>query len=88
MDTALPQFDPALIARYDVAGPRYTSYPAAPQFHSDFGESAWRGFVQAHYVMEPRRRKRPESFRPLVDRFGNAASVSTEKKRGRGAGDV
>jgi len=47
-----------------------------------------RGFVQAHYVMEPKRRKRPESFRPLVDRFGNAASVSTEKKRGSGAGDA
>jgi hypothetical protein len=47
-----------------------------------------RGFVQEHYVIEPKRRKRPESFRPLVDRFGNAASVSTEKKRGHGAGDV
>lgn len=47
-----------------------------------------RAFVQAHYVAEPKKRKRPESFRPLVDRFGNAASVSTEKKRGRGAGDV
>ena len=47
MDTALPQFDPALIARYDVAGPRYTSYPAAPQFRNDFSENAWRGFVQA-----------------------------------------
>jgi len=44
--------------------------------------------VQAHYMIEPKRRKRPESFRPLVDRFGNAASVSTEKKRGGGAGDV
>jgi hypothetical protein len=47
-----------------------------------------RGFVEATYVIEPKRRKRPESFRALVDRFGNAASVSTEKKRGRGAGDV
>jgi len=47
MNPALPQFDPALIARYDVAGPRYTSYPAAPQFHSDFGEAALRTFVQA-----------------------------------------
>lgn len=45
-------------------------------------------FVHEHYVAEPKRRKRPESFRPLVDRFGNAASVSTEKKRGRGPGDV
>ena len=32
------QFDPSLIARYDVAGPRYTSYPAAPHFHAGFGE--------------------------------------------------
>ena len=49
----------------------------------------WLGrFVDAHYVVEPKRRRRPESFRPLVDRFGNAATVSTEKKQGRGAGDV
>ena len=47
-----------------------------------------RAFAAEHYVIEPKRRKRPESFRPLTDRFGNAASVSTEKKRGRGAGDV
>ena len=47
-----------------------------------------RAFAAEHYVIEPKRRKRPESFRPLVDRFGNVASVSTEKKRGRGAGDV
>jgi len=50
---------------------------------------AWlRAFVDEHYVVEPKRRKRPESFRPLTDRFGNAASVTTEKPRGRGAGDV
>ncbi|MCY1374699.1 hypothetical protein D9M69_620590 [compost metagenome] len=47
-----------------------------------------RAFVDEHYVVEPKRRRRPESFRSLVDRFGNAASVTTEKKRGRGAGDV
>jgi hypothetical protein len=47
-----------------------------------------RAFAAEHYVIEPKRRKRPESFRPLTDRFGNVASVSTEKKRGRGAGDV
>ena len=45
-----------------------------------------REFVDTHYAAEPKRRKRPESFKPLVDRFGNAASVTTEKKRG--AGDV
>ena len=47
-----------------------------------------RDFVAEHYVIEPKRRRRPESFRPLVDRFGNAASVTTEKKRGPGTGDV
>lgn len=30
-------FDPDLIARYDQAGPRYTSYPTAVQFHEGFG---------------------------------------------------
>ncbi len=47
-----------------------------------------RTWVDEHHVAEPRRRQRPQSFKPLTDRFGNAASVSTEKKRGRGAGDV
>jgi len=47
-----------------------------------------RDWVEQHYWAEPKRRKRPESFKPLVDRFGNAASVSTEKKRGSGAGDA
>lgn len=41
-----------------------------------------RAFADEHYVVEPRKRKRPESFRPLQDRFGNPASVSTEKKFG------
>ncbi|HEX9721222.1 MAG TPA: DUF3305 domain-containing protein, partial [Ramlibacter sp.] len=30
------------------------------------------------------KRKRPESFKPLQDRFGNPASVTTEKKFGGG----
>lgn len=39
-------------------------------------------FAQEHYVVEPKRRKRPESFKPLTDRFGNPAVISTEKKFG------
>ncbi|MDX1610091.1 MAG: oxygen-independent coproporphyrinogen III oxidase [Halofilum sp. (in: g-proteobacteria)] len=35
MNPAL-QFDPELVRRYDVAGPRYTSYPTAPWFRDDF----------------------------------------------------
>ena len=36
------EFDPELLARYDVAGPRYTSYPTAPSFRDDFGEREYR----------------------------------------------
>jgi len=32
-------FDPEFVARYDINGPRYTSYPTAPQFHGGFGEA-------------------------------------------------
>jgi hypothetical protein len=45
-----------------------------------------RAFVQEYYIEEPKRRKRPESFRSLTDRFGNPASISTEKKQGGGRG--
>ena len=31
------KWDPALVRKYDTAGPRYTSYPTAPQFHEGFG---------------------------------------------------
>lgn len=31
-------WNPELIARYDLSGPRYTSYPTAPQFSDRFGE--------------------------------------------------
>ncbi len=41
-----PEFDPALIARYDVAGPRYTSYPPVPQFRADFDEQALRSVIR------------------------------------------
>lgn len=46
-----------------------------------------KAYVEQHYVPEPKRRKRPDSFRPLTDRFGNPASVSTTgKKPGAGGG--
>lgn len=35
-------FDADLIKRYDTAGPRYTSYPTAVQFHDRFGETEHR----------------------------------------------
>ena len=33
------EWDRSLIDRYDLSGPRYTSYPTAPQFHQAFGEA-------------------------------------------------
>lgn len=44
---SLPEFDPELIARYDTQGPRYTSYPTAPQFHAGFGEAELRTAARA-----------------------------------------
>ncbi|MDJ0917812.1 MAG: oxygen-independent coproporphyrinogen III oxidase [Woeseiaceae bacterium] len=47
------RFDRELIQRYGGRGPRYTSYPTAPQFHSGFGES--------HYVERAIRSNKPIS---------------------------
>lgn len=33
----LPEFDADLVSRYALNGPRYTSYPTAPQFQASFG---------------------------------------------------
>jgi hypothetical protein len=40
-------------------------------------------FVDTYHLLEAKRRQRPQSFKPLQDRFGNPARVSTDKgKRG------
>ncbi len=38
----VPEFDVDLIRRYDVNGPRYTSYPTALQFREDFDAETYR----------------------------------------------
>ena len=38
--------DSDLIRKYDVLAPRYTSYPTAPQFHSEFGERQYETHAQ------------------------------------------
>ncbi|MGB5438776.1 MAG: oxygen-independent coproporphyrinogen III oxidase [Gammaproteobacteria bacterium] len=45
MDLSLT-FNAELIRRYDKAGPRYTSYPTAVQFHDGFGEKQYRKWAQ------------------------------------------
>lgn len=42
MNPASVIFDPEIIARFDVKGPRYTSYPTADRFHSAFNTDAYR----------------------------------------------
>ena len=42
-----PVFDADLIARYDISGPRYTSYPTAPEFDERFGEAEYRAAADA-----------------------------------------
>jgi oxygen-independent coproporphyrinogen-3 oxidase len=48
MDSTLPsiQFDSELITRYDINGPRYTSYPTAVQFHPRFTVEQYQAAVQ------------------------------------------
>jgi oxygen-independent coproporphyrinogen-3 oxidase len=41
------QFDQNLIQRYNVTGPRYTSYPTAVQFHEGFDHVAYERFISA-----------------------------------------
>ncbi|MBS0421680.1 MAG: oxygen-independent coproporphyrinogen III oxidase [Proteobacteria bacterium] len=38
--------EPSLLARYDRPGPRYTSYPTAPNFSTGFDESDFRRFAE------------------------------------------
>lgn len=39
-------WDPKLLGRSDMAGPRYTSYPTALQFHEEFGEADFQAACQ------------------------------------------
>ncbi|MFK5969232.1 MAG: oxygen-independent coproporphyrinogen III oxidase [Candidatus Marithrix sp.] len=46
-------FDIDLIRRYDKAGPRYTSYPTAVQFNSEFDETSYRTHAQNSNPTKP-----------------------------------
>jgi len=52
------EFDADLIRKYDCAGPRYTSYPTAAHFRTDFGPGDYR--------QAARERKEAEVVRPLA----------------------
>ncbi|MFM8865653.1 MAG: DUF3305 domain-containing protein [Limnohabitans sp.] len=46
-----------------------------------------RAFAEQHFVPEPKRRQRPQSFQRLTDRFGQPVSISTQSKRKGAAGE-
>ncbi|MGM1051086.1 MAG: oxygen-independent coproporphyrinogen III oxidase [Pseudomonadota bacterium] len=50
-------FDRPLVEKYDRPGPRYTSYPTAPQFHAAFAEDDYRAAAE--------RSNRAETPKPL-----------------------
>ncbi len=72
---------------YNEAGRWLDAQETVEQVPAPADVQEWmRAFAADHYVPEPRKRKRPESFRRLEDRFGQPASVSTLKKYGGGGG--
>jgi hypothetical protein len=83
-----PLARPAMVSlSYHDAGRWLDAQETVEQVPAPADVIEWmQAFASEHYVIEPKRRKRPESFKPLTDRFGNPASVSTEKKFGGGGG--
>lgn len=51
----IPLFDADLLRRYDTPGPRYTSYPTAPQFSARFGADELRAHAAATNRLEQAR---------------------------------
>ncbi len=47
--------DASLLRRYDRPGPRYTSYPTAPQFHAAFGAHELRSYAARSNALPGRR---------------------------------
>jgi len=77
------RWDSDLIHRYDLAGPRYTSYPTAVQFHSQVGT-----FDLLHALRESRKASRPLSLYVHVPFCANicyycACNKVITKDRGR-----
>jgi oxygen-independent coproporphyrinogen-3 oxidase len=77
------RWDPDLIHRYDLAGPRYTSYPTAVQFHSQVGT-----FDLLHALRDSRKALRPLSLYVHVPFCANicyycACNKVITKDRGR-----
>lgn len=83
---AVPQ---AVSLSYHDAGRWLDAQEQVDQVPAPIEVVSWiSAYAQAHWEVEPKRRKRPDSFKPLLDRFGQPASVSTDKARGPGSRGV
>lgn len=72
---------------YNEAGRWLDAQETVEQVPAPANVVAWmKAFIDEHHVIETQRRKRPESFRSLTDRFGNPAAISVGKKLGGGQG--
>ncbi len=77
---AVPQ---TVTLSYNDAGRWLDSQESVEQVPAPIEVLSWmQAFVDKHHVQELKRRKRPDSFKSLQDRFGNPARVSTEKMGG------
>ena len=56
------EFDKSLIQRYDKAGPRYTSYPTAVQFHEKFTEQDYIQSAESTNLLHRQGEPRPLSL--------------------------
>ena len=83
-----PAARPAAVSlSYHDAGRWLDAQETVEQLPAPAGVVDWlSALVAEHHVAEPKRRKRPESFYSLSDRFGNPISISTDKARGGGHG--
>lgn len=83
-DDALPEPQIVTLSYHD-AGRWLDAQERVDQVPASADVIGWlAAFVQAHYQPEPKRRKRPDSFQPLTDRFGQPVSISTGQPRGPG----
>ncbi len=80
-------FDPALLRRYDKAGPRYTSYPTAVQFREEFGPARYRAIAAATNSEHPQRPLSLYFHLPFCDTvcFYCACNKVVTKNRARAA---
>ncbi|HCF2702134.1 TPA: oxygen-independent coproporphyrinogen III oxidase [Pseudomonas aeruginosa] len=79
------RWDADLIRRYDLSGPRYTSYPTAVQFHEGIGP-----FDQLHALLDSRKAGHPLSLYVHIPFCANicyycACNKVITKDRGRSA---